>query len=129
MPITTTIDKERELTIHTVTGKPRFEEGMSTLRQFWENQPTKNTLWDFREVILGRLTYGEVKKIINYIRPQAGKRAGGKTSLVGSKDLVKGTNNLMVSYCGKNRLPFQIRAFRSIRKANKWLDQKDDFIK
>ena len=126
MPITITIDHDRDLTIFTVTGKPRFEEGMAALRQFWESRPTKNTLWDFREVILGRLTYGEIKKIVDYIRPQAGKRAGGKTSLVGSKDLVKGTKNLMVSYCGTNRLPFQMRAFRSIRKANKWLDKKEE---
>lgn len=123
MPITTTVDNDRELTTHTVTGQPSFEEGMSTLTEFWEGRPTKNTLWDFREVILGRLTYGEVKKIIDYIGPRAKKRTGGKTGLVGSKDLVKGTEKLMVRYCRNNKLPFQIRAFRSIRKANKWLNQ------
>lgn len=125
MPITITTDHDRDLTIFTVAGKPHFLEGMSSLRHFWESRPTKNTLWDFRELILGRLTFGELDEIINYIRPQAEKRAGGKTSIVGTKDIVTGTEKLIASYCGTHKFPFQMRAFRSIRKANKWLDEED----
>jgi hypothetical protein len=107
-----------------VTGEPRFEEGISTLRQFWESQPTKNSLWDFRAVTLGRLTYGELKEIIDYIRHRAHKRAGGKTVLVGSKDLVKGAKKIMETCGGPNGLSFQIKVFRSMKKANKWLDEE-----
>ena len=49
MTITTTIDHDRELTIHAVIGYTYFDETMVTLKQFWEGQPARNELWDFRK--------------------------------------------------------------------------------
>ena len=47
MSITTSVDNDKQLTIHTVTGEASFEEGITTLKQFYEDRPTMNTLWDF----------------------------------------------------------------------------------
>ena len=67
MPITTTTDHDRQLTIHTVTGEPAFEDGMATLKQFWEGQPTMNVLWDFRKASLARVSFEETEAIMDYI--------------------------------------------------------------
>jgi len=60
MPITTTIDHDRELTIHAVVGYTSFEEEMATLKQFWEGQPTRSELWDFNKACVSRLPYDEI---------------------------------------------------------------------
>ena len=68
MPITTTIDHDRQLTIHTVTGEPSIEEGMETLKQSLEVQPTRNVLWDFRKASLVHVSSEETEAMMNYIQ-------------------------------------------------------------
>lgn len=84
MPITATIDHDRQLAIQTVIGEPFFEEGMATLKQFWEGQHTRNVLWDFRKASLAGVSSIEEKAITDYIKSHSEKSSGGKTPLNGS---------------------------------------------
>jgi hypothetical protein len=47
MSITTSVDREKQLTIFTIVGEPSFEDVMDNIKSFHEH-PTKNTLWDLR---------------------------------------------------------------------------------
>ena len=125
MPITTTISHDRALTIHTVTGDPPFDELMATLKQFWESQPTRNLLWDFSEARLAHISYSEARKIIDYVRPQTEKRAGGKTALVGSKDIEYGMSRTLKALREFQNPSYQLEVFRSMEEASQWLDEED----
>ena len=125
MPITTTIDHDRQLTIHTVAGKPPFEELMTTLKQFWEDQPTMNLLWDLTKASLVHLTYSEARKIIDYVRPHTEKRAGGKTALVSPSDLEYGVSRQIKSLREFQHPSNQLEVFRSIEEANQWIDDEN----
>ena len=50
MTITRSFDQEKQLTVLTVDGDPSFDDFMTTLRSIYEKYPTKNLLWDFRNV-------------------------------------------------------------------------------
>ena len=61
MPITTSVDNDKQLTTHTVIGEISFEEVMTTLRQFWEGQLTISVLWDFRKGSMARFSFIEIE--------------------------------------------------------------------
>jgi hypothetical protein len=125
MPIVNSIDHDKALTIHTVTGEPLFEEIIAAVKQFYESKPTKNVLWDLRKASLVHVSYAELRKILDYVSPMAEKRAGGKTALVGTKDLEFAMSRTFKTFSEIGNLPFQVEAFRSIEEANQWLDEED----
>jgi len=121
MPITSSIDNEKQLTIHTAMGEVSFEDGMTTLRQFWEGQPTINVLWDLRKASLARVTSEETEAIMNYIQQHSEKRSGGKTALVVSGELEYGLSRMSQSLGEIKNLSLQMEVFRSFKKAMQWL--------
>jgi len=124
MPVTTNADHDKQLTIHTVTGEPSFEEGMAAFKQFWEGKPTQNVLWDFRKASLARLSSEETEAMINYIQQHAEKRSGGKTAILVSKDLEYGISRMARTFAELKNIPFEMEIFRSIEEAIQWLGEK-----
>lgn len=125
MPITTSIDNDRQLTIHTVTGEASFEEGMATFRQFWEGRPTMNVLWDFRKADLARVSSKETEAMMDYIKHYSEKRSGGKTALVVSGDLEYGLSRMAQTLAEIKSLSIQIEIFRSFKEAIQWLGEEE----
>jgi hypothetical protein len=123
MPINSTIDHSRDLTIHTGTGDVSFEEVMTTLRQSWEGQTTKNALWDARKAKTPDLSSHDLERIADYIMTHAEKRAGGKSAMVAPSELEYGLSRVYDAWHDIRRFPFQFRVFRSIEEANEWLDK------
>ncbi len=125
MPITTTIDHDRQLTIHTVTGEPSFEEGMATLKQSLEGKPTRNVLWDFRKASLARVSSKETEAMMDYIKHHSEKRSGGKTALVASGDLEYGLSRIAQALAEIKSFSFQMEVFRSLKEAIQWLGEEE----
>jgi len=123
MPITTTIDHDRELTIHTVAGEPSFEEGMATIKQFWEGQPTMNVLWDFRKASLPGLSLKETEAITDYIKHHWEKRSGGKSALVVLGDLEYTVSRIAQPLAEMNSFSIQMKIFRTFKEAIQWLGE------
>jgi hypothetical protein len=121
MTITSSVDDDKQLTIHTVIGEASFEEGMSTLRQFWEGRPTINVLWDFRKASLARVTAEETEETMNYIKRHSAKRSGGKTALVVSGELEYGLSRMSQAFGEIKNLTLEIEVFRSYEDAIEWL--------
>lgn len=62
MPIHTTIDKERNITVHTAMGNLTYEELVQTLELFYRNTGApENVLWDGRQASLVNLTAAQLK--------------------------------------------------------------------
>ena len=126
MSITTSVDNDKQLTTHTVIGEVSFEEGMTTLKQFWEDRPTMNVLWDYRKGSLARVSSVDFERIVDYVTVHSEKRAGGKTALVGTKDLEFAMSRTFKTFSEIGNLPFQVEAFRSIEEANQWFDGEEE---
>jgi len=125
MSITTSVDNDKQLTTHTVIGEVSFEEGMTTLKQFWEDRPTMNVLWDYRKGSLARVSSVDLERMVDYVTVHSEKRAGGKTAIVVSRDLESGLSRVLDTLRDIRRVPFQLQVFRSMEKANQWLDEEE----
>lgn len=56
MPITSKVDKTKNLTIYTLTGELTLDEILDALKSFWEAHTlTVNLLWDARSAKLSQL--------------------------------------------------------------------------
>jgi hypothetical protein len=125
MSITTSVDNDKQLTTHTVIGEVSFEEGMTTLKQFWEDRPTMNVLWDFRKGSLARVSSVDLERIVDYVAVHSEKRAGGKTAIVVLRDLESGLSRILDTLRDIRGVPFQFKIFRSMEEANQWLDEEE----
>ncbi len=125
MPITTSVDNEKQLTTHTVIGQVSFEEGMETLKQSLEVQPTRNVLWDFRKASLARVSSKETEAMMNYIQHHSEKRSGGKTALVASGNLEYGLSRMAETLAEIKTISIQINAFRSFKEAIQWFGEEE----
>ncbi|MEJ2657590.1 MAG: hypothetical protein P8012_10390 [Desulfobacterales bacterium] len=125
MPITTKTDHEKQLTIHTVSGDPFFEEGMEVFKAFYEKHPTKNLLWDLRNASLHNLSSKDLEAYVDYSKRHSEARTGGKTAFVVSKDLEFGMLRMVDAFSEFAKIPFKIMTFRSIDEAFQWLEEDE----
>jgi hypothetical protein len=125
MPITTSVDNDKQLTTHTVIGEISFEEVMTTLRQFWEGQLTISVLWDFRKGSMARFSFIEIERVADYVTFQAEKRTGRKTATVVSRESEYGLSRLINTLRVIRKVPLQLKIFRSMEEANQWLDEEE----
>ncbi|MFC1489074.1 hypothetical protein ACFL6B_04410 [Thermodesulfobacteriota bacterium] len=99
MPVKTKADHDKQLTINT-----SFQEGMEVFKKFYEN-PTQNVLWDFRKASLARISSEQIQAILDYIKPHAGKRIGGKTAVLVSKDFEYGMSRMIQTFTEVKNIP------------------------
>ena len=125
MSITTSVDNDKQLTTHTVIGEVSFEEGMTTLKQFWEGQATRNVLWDFRKASLTCVSVRETEAIMDYIKHHSEKYSGGKTALVASGDLEYGILRMAQTLAEIKGFSLQMEIFRSFKEAIQWLGEEE----
>ena len=124
MPIKTSVDNDKQLSTHTVLGEVSFEDGMTTLKQFWENRPTMNVLWDYRKGSLARVSSVDLERMVDYVTVHSEKRAGGKTAIVVSRDLEYGLLRVLGTLREIRKIPLQSEVFRSMEEAIEWLNVK-----
>jgi hypothetical protein len=125
MSIIINFDNEKQLTTHTVIGEATGEEILSALRQFWEDRPTINEIWDFREAIGTGVKSEDVDTIMDYIRHHSEKRAGGRTAFIVAGDLEYGMSRMAQAQSVIESFPFQVEIFRSIEAAREWFALKE----
>ncbi len=125
MSITISVDNDKHLTTHTVIGEISFEEVMSTLKQYWEGQPTMFLLWDFRKGSMAQLSYVDLERIVDYVTFHSEKRAGGKSAVVVSRDLEYGLARVLDTLRDIRKVHSQLGVFRSVEEANQWLDEEE----
>lgn len=95
---------------------------MEALESFYKN-PTKNILLDFS----GRadtsliLKTEDLAKIFNHLSFQKENRPEGKTAIVAPDDLRFGMSRIAEAFAEIEKLPWEMKAFRSIDKAINWL--------
>jgi ASC-1-like (ASCH) protein len=125
MPIITKVAHDKQLTIHTATGAPSFEEGMEVFKSFYEKHPTKNLLWDLRSASLHRLSSKDLEAFVDYAKRHSEVRAGGKTAFVVSTDLEFGMLRMVDVFSEFAKIPFNILTFHSMDEAMQWFEEEE----
>jgi len=129
MPITSQVDKTKNLTIYTLTGELTLDDIQSTLKAFWEaHELTLNTLWDARNAKLTNLESSDMERItalIGQYTHRFEERKGGKSAVVASSDLQYGLSRILGTLYEVEDFPTQLKIFRIKDEAVEWLDQDE----
>ena len=115
-------DPGRNLTVFAATGELTYEAQIDVLRKFYTGRPTPNVIWDLRALTGMRLSTEEIAKIIAYIKKYQSVRPKGKTALVTSTDVDFGLSRMSEMLAEGEKVPWSIRAFRSMAQAMQWID-------
>ena len=126
MTITRSVDQEKQLTVLTVDGEPSFDDFMTTLRSIYEKCPTKNLLWDFRNVTSSEFLFTkDFEFFVDWTKECAEVRRGGKTAWVFSRSVDYGMGTMTLAFSEIEQLPLEIKVFYSMEEATQWLEKKD----
>jgi hypothetical protein len=95
---------------------------MEALESFYKN-PTKNILFDFgyRDDTTLILKTEALAKIFSHLSIQKKKRSPEKTAIVAPGDLRFGISRIAEAFAEKEKLRWEMKAFRSIHTAIHWL--------
>lgn len=116
----TRIDADR-LTMIKASGKFEAQEMFDWLNNYYAGKVTKFILWDFAQADLSALKTEELRAFAAEARLRARSRKGGKTALVFSRDSNFGLGRLFEALAEMEAVPFEVRSFRSMKKARSWL--------
>jgi len=119
--ITVQIEDDNDLTIFTVEGNITADEVLKYASEYYEKFPTKNVIWDGTNGSVKNISANEFKQIAFSIKNKIGKRAGGKTALVGKFDVDYGSARMYEVYALAENIPVSYKAFRDIKDAVLWL--------
>jgi hypothetical protein len=129
MPITSEVDKTKNLTIYTLTGELTLDEIQNAIKSFWEAHAlTLNGLWDARHAKLTNFKSSymdSITALIGQYTHRFEERKGGKTAVVASSDLQYGLSRILGTLYEIENFPTQLKIFRIIDEAMEWLDQDD----
>jgi hypothetical protein len=129
MPITSRVDKTRNLIIYTLTGELTLDDIQSKIKSFWEaHDLTLNALWDARSAKLTNLKSSDMESItalIGQYTHRFEERKGGKSAIVASSDLQYGLSRVLGTFYEIEDFPTQLQTFRQIDEAMEWLDQDE----
>jgi hypothetical protein len=129
MAITSTVEKSKNLTIYILTGELTLDEILNALQSFWEAHTlTLNLLWDARSAKMSQLKSEEAAKITGFIgqyKHLFEERIGGKAAIVASSNLQYGLSRILGTFYEMEGFPTQLKIFRIMNEAIKWLDQDE----
>ena len=123
MPITTHIDKSKDLTIFTVKGLLVFDEVMRTAQEFYDGSPTKNVLCDLSKTRKSLLTIKQLDQIVSFQPRFEGEREPGKSAIVVQDNFISGLSNVLGTQNNMSGAAYTVMVFSSKDTAYKWLDE------
>ena len=123
MPITVDTDPDRELTIFKASGLLAFEEVVPVVEAFYENEPTRNVLWDLTDVSDTQISSEEVKRLTSFKFRQEAKRAPGKTAFLATSDLLFGLSRMFEAQSTIKSVSHLVMVFKDMASAISWLDE------
>jgi hypothetical protein len=119
------VNEIKQLTTITVTWRADFDELMSVLKIFFDDNHTENLLLDLRESPLDSITHDHIRNLCEYAKYRANgeRRVNGKTALVGSSDLQFEVGVIFKKYSEMIDSAIKFSVFRSIEQALSWLEE------
>jgi hypothetical protein len=121
MIVTTFVDKNSSVMIHTVTGEITFEEVKSsyeTLRAHPNYQEDIFTIWDIRDADASKFDSQDVIRLARYFETQIKNRTKYKVAVIVSRDLEYGLSRMY--QVATADLPAKIGIFINLEDAKIW---------
>jgi hypothetical protein len=129
MPITSHVDKTKNLTIYTLVGELTLDDILNGIKSFWEaHELTLGILWDARNANLTNLKSSDIERITGFIDQYGHRfeeRKGGKAAVVASSDLQFGLSRVLGTLYEIKDFPAKLQIFRIMDEAMAWLDQDE----
>jgi hypothetical protein len=119
--IETSIDIDRQLTIHIVKGELSYDEIYQKVMTYNESGPTKFILWDLTDASLSSLQAYQVGSLAQLTRQYSSLRKGGKTVLVVSSDLGFGLGRMFDTHHDILASDIPHMTFKNKELALKWI--------
>ena len=113
------------ITSITITWEADFNELISALKTFFDNNNTKHLLLDFRLCSFDTITHDNIRNLCEYATSRANieSRVNRKTALVGSNDLQLEICRIFETYSKMIGSATKVSVFSSILKAFSWLEE------
>jgi hypothetical protein len=129
MPITSKIDRVRNLTINTVRGNITADELRSSVKTFWESPTlTLNLIWDVREATFDKMKYKEMDDILFRLqdyKERFSEREFGKTAIVVNNEEQYNIMQQLSNHATLQNLPIIPDVFKTMGEAMAWIDQTE----
>lgn len=120
MPITTHINKLKNLTTYAVIGELTFDEVLSALEEFHADEPTKHVLWDLQDSKNIQLSSNRIKGVAN-VRPRfKGTIKSGKTAIVAREKFHYGLPWILQVESYIVDAPYNLMVFNNTDDAYQW---------
>jgi hypothetical protein len=119
--IETTIDNQRNLTVHKCLKEITGRDILETIQKFYKGSPTANILWDLSNASMKEVSKETVGVALNIIRSNKLNRQPGKTAIVTPLDFKYGMARMFQIMSNTDDLPFNVGVFKNYNKASQWL--------
>lgn len=103
------------------TGAVSAEDLLTAISTHYPTLLFKHAIWDFSECTLDHLSTDSIMKVMSHARLHMESRQGGKTALIGKRDLEYGLGRLystVVDHASKSVIT---AVFRTREEADQWL--------
>ena len=116
-----TVDKARNLTTFTVSGKVAGEELMEAMTAFLTGEATLLSLWDCTDVDDIEISSEQIGAFVDDAKRLGEARRGGRTAWVVPTQFGYGLGRMATILSELRDVPFEAQVFRSLDEAKRWL--------
>jgi hypothetical protein len=125
MSVEITVDRSNRRVAIKVSGPITMDLVKSVVEGFMRHPDFRqgdDVLWDFREASISDVSADALRDVASFVdRRQERRGSGYKVALAVSGDFEFGLARMYEAFA--DRLPFRVRVFRDVDKANAWLDE------
>ena len=123
MPVAISIDRTKNLATVTVSGVVRLPELIAALNTYGAEGPTRNEIYDIRNLSGERLSSDDISSLAAYFNRFSPRRRppGSRTAIVAASDVDYGIGR-MIALMTEDHVPFEVEIFQSLQAAQDWLD-------
>jgi len=103
------------------TGDVSAEDLVTAISDHYPTRLLKHAIWDFSECTLDNLTTESIMKVMSHAQEHMKARQGGKTAIVGRRDLEYGLGRLYSAVVDHSANSVLTSVFRTRQEAEEWL--------
>ena len=112
---------EDQIVINSAIGEVKIDAIAEFVEKNIQTWIGKHVLWDLSRMDLSTTSSDEIMALTERMKFVSGKRKGEKTALVSPQDFAFGMSRMYESFAEISSLEINVRTFRSIDEAKKWL--------
>jgi len=124
MPVSTAINKEQNLILHTITEYMDLSTLVETISETLKNpdyQPGMNAIWHFHDIDKMNLSSDDLMFVVDFASKNIDKNGKHyRLALVAEEDLAYGLSRIYEAWCSDR--PIIINNFRNLENAWKWVE-------